>query len=164
MIRRRIRRAKRVFRKNKKPTPAQRKVYKKRVNALKKVYLRLYRVGRKSCNVNRNMRDVKKTSSQVSKSLKKVLELSKKAAAQPSGSKAAKTTQKKIADLLKQNIKTSSAISEKMVKSENCPCQNCGNCAKKTRMVQLTAAPAANATATAQVPKNMNLQYAQEMY
>ena len=128
MIRRRLQRTQKVFKRVKNPSPVVMKVYKKKVRALKQVMHRLTISGRKSCNVRKNVSDVKKSSATIAKSLQKVLELTKKASTQ-SKADAAKT-QKQIADLLKRNIKDSKAISEKMNKSENCGCQNCGKCDK----------------------------------
>jgi len=165
IIRRRIYRTRRIYRRVKNPTVTVTRIYRRKIHRLTTIYRRLVRIGRKSCNVNRNMRDVRKSSASVSRSLRKVLRLTRKASKQSPAE--AKVTQKRIADLLKQNIKYSSAISEKMKKStEQCPCQNCGNCPQgKQGMVQ-TSEPAKNATAKAVVTpaQKVNIQLEQAMF
>jgi len=165
IIRRRIYRTRRIYRRVKNPTPTVKRIYRRKIHRLTVIYRKLIRIGRKSCNVNQNMRDVRKSSASVSRSLRQVLRLTRRAAKQAPA--AAAKTQSKIADLLKQNIKYSSAISEKMKKStQQCPCQNCGNCPQgKTRMVQTTE-PAKNATATAMATpaQNVTLQFEEAMY
>jgi hypothetical protein len=82
---------------------------------------KLIRVGGKSCNIKKSLIDIKKSSVDVSKSLQKILQLTKKVKGEKDATVVAKT-QKKIADLLKENIKNSDAITDKANNSRKCTC------------------------------------------
>jgi hypothetical protein len=69
VIRRRIQRTQKVFKKVKNPSQVVNKVYQKKVRALKEVMKRLMTAGRKTCNIRKNIVDVKKSSATIVKSL-----------------------------------------------------------------------------------------------
>lgn len=103
----------------------------KKRKQLRSELAKVVRLGRKSCDVNRNMRDVAKGASGVISSLEKMLSLQKKV--QKEEPEKAKRDNKKISELIKRQIEEAKMMRDKMGKStKKCPCQKCGNCQKKS--------------------------------
>ena len=140
IIRRRIQRTRRVFKRVKNPSKAVLRVYRKKIQGLTRVYNRLIKIGRVSKTRCQQHRDVKYAVGNISGQLQKVLHLAKRASTEPAAQ--AKKTQKRIVDLLKENIKNTQGVSEKL---KNLDDKNCD----KKGLVQVTQTPAANATANA---------------
>ena len=149
VIKRRLDRTKRVFKKVKNPTKGVKKVYSKKKHALQSVFNRLFKIGRDHKTDHMILKDVEGASGLIANNLEKVLTIAKKAATLPPASAA--KAQKKIVDLLKENIKDTRGVKEKIEfheeNEEEGHEKKDSHHGEKKHLVQVTQTPAANATA-----------------